>query len=374
MKLCLPDYDNCILGISHSILKHYHAEPNLKSLPILDKELAKNYKNVVFMIFDGMGVDMLKEHLSQFSFLRRHIKAKITSVFPPTTVAATSAYYSGLTPLEHGKIAWNCYFKEVDRVVEFFPQRDAYSGEKIDTTDLFAQLQYECMWDKIKKSADVETTALFPNKIQPKGTSSIKNTFKRVEKQCQKPQNQFILSYWTGPDHEAHHYGLYSKKVKNVLTEINAELKEFCGKMKDTLIIISADHGHIAISDVVYIDDIPEFIDCLKVPLALDDRVSAIYLKENKEEKFLKLFAEYLADDFMLMSKKEVKETHLFGYGTEHKRFEDFIGDYLIIAKSGKSLRQIYPAKEDANAQMVSSHSGLTVKEMIVPLIIASKK
>ena len=110
-KLLYPNYDHSILGIPNSLLNYYGAKAHHTSLPILDKLLKQNYKNVILIILDGMGMDMLQHNLSPLSFLRCHIKTKISSVFPSTTTVATTTYYSGLTPIEHGWLGWVPYFK-----------------------------------------------------------------------------------------------------------------------------------------------------------------------------------------------------------------------------------------------------------------------
>lgn len=64
MQIKYPDYDNSILSIAASVLKHYGAECSHSSLLLLDELLVKNYKNVVVMVFDGMGTAILSRHLS----------------------------------------------------------------------------------------------------------------------------------------------------------------------------------------------------------------------------------------------------------------------------------------------------------------------
>ncbi len=123
-KLSFPNYDHSILGIPNSLLNHYGAKAHHKTLPVLDNYLKKKYKNVILIILDGMGVDMLQHNLSNFSFLRRHVKTKLSSVFPSTTVAAFTAHCCGLSPIEHGRLGWAPYFKHLKRVVEIVPNTD----------------------------------------------------------------------------------------------------------------------------------------------------------------------------------------------------------------------------------------------------------
>jgi len=105
------DYNNSLLALIASVQKHYGVPTSHKTLKTLDDLLEKNYKNVVVMLFDGLGTAVLKKHLPEEAFLRRHLKETISSVFPPTTVAATVTLGSGLSPIEHGWLGWSLYFK-----------------------------------------------------------------------------------------------------------------------------------------------------------------------------------------------------------------------------------------------------------------------
>lgn len=53
-KIVMPDYNHCILNTITSILKYYNVETNHKSLEGLDKVLERKYRNVVFLILDGL--------------------------------------------------------------------------------------------------------------------------------------------------------------------------------------------------------------------------------------------------------------------------------------------------------------------------------
>lgn len=101
-NICFPNYDRSILSISSSILKNYDVKSNYKSLSELDNILSKKYKNVIFLILDCLGTDIIEKNLDENSLLRKNIVTSVTSVYPPTTAAATTAFHSGLSPLENG--------------------------------------------------------------------------------------------------------------------------------------------------------------------------------------------------------------------------------------------------------------------------------
>ena len=126
-NIFFPDYKNSILALSNSLLKKYGVKTKHPSLKSLDQKI-KPYKNVILMIFDGLGMNILNQHLKENDFLRKHLFQELSSVYPPTTVAATTSIHSGLAPIEHGWIGWMQYFKEYDRVIELFRNTDAYAG------------------------------------------------------------------------------------------------------------------------------------------------------------------------------------------------------------------------------------------------------
>ena len=255
LKQMYPDYQHCIVGIPNTLLHYYGAKAKPNRLPRLEQALARRPKNVVLIIIDGMGIDMMQHQLNPFSFLRRHIKDKITSVFPSTTVAATTSYYSGLTPIEHAWLGWAPYFPEVGRPVEMYTNKDYYTGEPIDK-NFAATLPWRHIFDQIKEAnANIQTTGVFPGSFTPGGVADFPEACERIIRQSKCPGEQFILAYWGEPDHTSHDFGPYSKEVKTVLTDINRQIQKMCSNLTDTLVIVSADHGHIENKHEVAIND-----------------------------------------------------------------------------------------------------------------------
>ncbi len=365
-----PDYDRSILSLSNSLLKHYGVKTKYKTLPKLDKALSKNYKNVVFMIFDGMGVDLLKKTLFPTSFLRQFMCQEISSVFPSTTAAATTTFYSGLPPVSHGWLAWACYFKEYDKVIELFLDTDHYTKEKLEIPPVSQDiLHFEHIFEKIKRQTKrkVSVSEVAPI-FKSNGVDSLDALCQHVEEITKREGRQFILTYWSEPDYESHSSSPYAPQVKTIVKEINKKVKTLTQHLEDTIIIISSDHGHLPVKEAVYMDDIPQMADCLAHPLSMEERVCSVFLKKGKKDLFLKLFKQYLAKDFILMTKRDALGKGLFGCGKQHRKVNDFVGDFLVISKSYSSLRQ-----NRNGFQFKGAHAGLTRKEMKVPLIIVEK-
>ena len=117
------DYNKCLTNLASSISKYFGIEPFHNTLDSLDDALSSNPKNVVLILCDGMGYNILNRTLDKDSFLVSHIKEPISSVFPPTTTAATTSVMTGLNPNEHCWLGWEIYIKDVNNVVIMYQNK-----------------------------------------------------------------------------------------------------------------------------------------------------------------------------------------------------------------------------------------------------------
>ena len=120
----LPDYDHCLVNLSNSILKKFGAETTAKTLPLADRILAGAHRNVVLLLLDAMGTRILEKHLDPDGFFRSRLAGSFDSVYPPTTVAATTSVLSGLYPNEHGWLGWDMYYPQLNKNVTVFTNNE----------------------------------------------------------------------------------------------------------------------------------------------------------------------------------------------------------------------------------------------------------
>jgi len=378
-KITFPDYSNNIIGIPNSILGFYKAKTYHQGLAQLDLALSGSYKNVVFMIYDGMGISMMQDNLPKDSFLFKNISTEITSVFPPTTVAACTSYYSGQSPFEHGWLGWALYFKDYDKQIEVFTDREYFTREpvgKVGIANTF--MPFESIYTKIHRSTNgkTKTYSLYPEHIARPSSpetvlsySTFEDMLTKTAELCKKRGNKFILAYNPQPDSISHKTGCKSQETKTILSDMNRLTETFCNGLKDTLVIISADHGHIDIYKDVFLNEIPELDACLLRPPSIEPRAASIFIKPGMDDLFAKLFDKYLGEDFLLFSKQRVLDMGLFGTGEGHIVFNSFVGDFIAAAIGNTLLRYSIPDGQEP-VKFMSHHAGLTADEMYVPLII----
>lgn len=368
-----PDYDKSILSVTSSILKRFGIQSEYASLKEIDKYMEKEYKNIVFVILDCMGMNILKNNLDENSFFRKNIKAVVNSVFPSTTIAATTAFHSGLSPLESGWIGWMPYFKEYNEIIEIFTSKTFYTSKKLDIPSIGDTiLKYETIYSKIcNKNPNIKYHKVFPA-FDKNGVKNIREFCDSIDKACQsKNKINLISAYWDEPDYTIHRRGTNSKETKKVLEDLNENLENLAKHLNDTLMIISADHGAIDVEEV-YINEIKELDDCLEMPPSIETRFVTFFVKEMKKDYFKEKFKEIFKDDFLLYTKKDFLESGLLGKGKMHYKIDEFIGDFVAISISKKSIR--YTVNGKKFKRLIADHAGLTKEEMEVPVIIFERK
>lgn len=366
-----PDYDNSILTIPSSVLKHYGASYRHAGHSLLDEILSKNHKNVVVMLFDGLGTAILAKHLPENSFLRRNQKTTLTSVFPATTAAATVSLETGLSPIEHGWLGWSLYFSEINANVNVFP--NTLSGNSsIQAADYQVAeryLPFQTIFEKISIATNgtVLCEGVSPFSAQPCHSSAeICNAVKTI---CSGEGKKFVYSYWFQPDDHMHDYGTEHELIHNEIQTINNEVESMCSELSDTLVIITADHGMID-TNWRYLANYPDIQKYLLRMPSIEARAISFFIKNGDQEAFEDAFQKAFGDCYLLLSKEEVLKRNLFGSGIPHPRSDGFIGDYMAIATSDTSLEINVSKKSNL---FKAAHAGLTEEEMIVPLILIDK-
>ena len=382
-NIILPNYERSILCTISSILKYYNVETKHKASEKIDNLLnEKEYKNVVFLILDGLGEHLLNK-VSPEGILNKNKIECVTSVYPSTTTAALTTYYSGCPPYETGWIAWSQYFKEYGRALDMFSHNESYMGEplKEPLIDVYKTVvNYETIFDKIEKaSPDVKVYEVEPEYAETRAKRTIKadnidELIIKINNLCKGEDKKFILGYSDNPDGLLHKYGTSSEEVKTFIKETEEKIEKMVEKFeKDTILIISADHGHKNVDKVYTLLDYPEIQECLIMPPSLESRILTFWVKEEMKEFFVERFNKVFKNEFWLMTKDEfLNKYHFLGYGNKHYKIDDFIGNYVALSVAGSIIR-IETFLAEGKPIKKSTHCGLTKEEMEVPVIVIKK-
>lgn len=360
------DYDDCILNYLSAIRSYfkidYYSKPNQEFLDFLNKH---QFKQIIYILIDGMGSRLIERYLNDNDFLKKHLLKKTTTIFPPTTTAATTAILNGKSPNQTLWLGWSQYLKQVDDTIVPFLAKSYYDDREYEakifnkyypTNDIIAQLnEHNIKAKKIMPSFDPEY-----------GLSDFSNFYDEIIKASKEKKERFIYAY--NPDYDTlmHKYGPSSKEAIELLKKINDDLERVANETtKDTLLIISADHGQVDVRNIdISKEEYTKYY--LRKP-CLEPRALNFFIKKEHLEDFRKAFLKKHEADVILLSKKEILDSKLFGYGTNHPDLEEMLGDFLAIAKTDANFITD-PKFLDLNFK--GSHAGCHPDELFIPLIL----
>ncbi len=360
------NYNECLTNLACSIRKYFGLDYKHNTLDYIDKIIDEyKPKNIVTILCDGMGSNIMDRMLDKDSFLVRNRLKAITTVFPATTVAATTSMLTGLNPVETGMLGWDMYYKDIDKTITVFlnSQKEDTEHKPLDEAKEYndKHMIRKSISNEINEKGLHKGYTLFPFGINP--YANIDDLYNKIETLCNEDGKKYIYAYDDNPDHTMHEIGCDKPEIKEIIEDRNKRIESLSQKLNDTIIFVVADHGHHNVKNL-FIKDYPDIEECLLRNTSLEPRAINFFIKPEKREVFVKLFNKYFSDDFELYEMDDVIKSKLFGDGEENEIFRDALGDYLAIGKTDKTL--IY----DGSEALLSQHAGYTDDEILVPLTV----
>ena len=361
------NYNECLTNLACSIQKYFELNTKHNSIECIDDLLnEKQPKNVVVMLFDGMGSRILDRTLEKNSFFLKHKVKEITTVFPATTTAATTSIRTGLNPVEHGWLGWNMYIAPINETITLF--KNSEKGKEVISNNFLKvkeKLVQRTITDEINENTQYNAIELFSfgqNKY-----NNLEEMLEIIKEECNKEGKRYIYAYDTEPDYTMHDVGPDDAEVKKLIKIRNDKVEQLCEELNDSIIIIIADHGHKKVEHI-YLKNYPKIMEMLGRTTSLEQRAVSFKIKKEYKEQFIKEFNKNFDNDFKLYSQSEIIKSHLFGYGDENELFRDAIGDFIAIAENSNKC-----IITDGDAVLKSQHAGYSDDEIYVPLIVIDK-
>lgn len=364
----LVNYDDGIVQMINAVRSYLnisvHHSPNKQVNDWLNEQA---FDQVVVLLIDGMGSWQIDAWCDKQGFLNKHRIANISTVYPPTTSAATTSLITGKMPCETGWLGWQQYFDEIDEHLVMFLNQCYYKKTPYDIQDYtWSHVPVHNMVDECQASG-ISSCEIFPA-FREGGVHSFQELCQRIVYESTSNEHRYVYAYWDGYDDLMHRMGASApesiqelRHIDQLLADTMAELNEHTG------LIIVADHGHIDVESK-YMCDYPELMECFRILPSFEPRTLNFYIKDGYHTIFKERFDAIFSSEFTLLSKEEVLQSNLFGSGEHHPRFQAFLGDYLAIAM--KHTQIVY----DHSYQLKGNHAGMTNEELLIPLILYSKK
>lgn len=362
----IPDYEKGILSTISAI----RAYVGLETYQKIDEELSiwlheHSFQQVVVMLIDGMGAYQIDKYCKENGFFKTYQRKIVDTVYPPTTVAATTAILNGKQPCVNAWLGWQQYFLECDENIVMFFDENFYTEQKKEKGYVQKMLPVINMIDECIQKG-IPASSIYPA-WRENGAKDFQELCDKVIEKS-KGNDRLVYAYWDQYDSTMHKYGASHKKSVEMLRNFDDILQHTMKELPETTgVVIIADHGHIDVRND-FLNRYPDLVDCFEHMPALEPRTIAFYIKEDKKDIFKKLFLSYFGNDFKLFTKQEIIDMKLFGNDLPHPKFEAFLGDFIACAISDLNLEY-----DDCNI-ILGSHAGATKEEIQIPVILYEGK
>jgi predicted AlkP superfamily pyrophosphatase or phosphodiesterase len=411
-----PDFaGRGLANVAPSVLRLLAPSAAPLDLPPLDRcvlpeSLTRGIKSVVLLVADGLGHLQLQREIAAGNapnlgeLIARAAAdtsetvsyAPLTSVFPTTTVAALGSINSGVAPSWHGLLSYTLFLPEFDMLAEMI--RWGPLNRRMSFTDPeFGGAPETFFWaetiySRLQAGGVKRTLAVNPNhfagtaltRMLSQGathrgyvsTSSIEPIVSGLL--AETDETTYIYAYWPTVDTIAHIVGPLTREHGAEVAGLDFQigrLIEHLPHRGDTLVLLTADHGHVDTAPEYSVDlgEHPDLLAMLRVLPAGERRAVYLYPKPGMTEQVIGYVRERMRDVAAPMLRDEAVKLGLFGPGPLSEQAAGRIGEVLLFPRGNLQLVPPVEWADGTSPPKVPAfrglHGGLTPDEALVPFL-----
>lgn len=387
----LPDYDKLNTKNISSMIGSVFSINSLRKAMVPEGYLddCSGIEKVLLIILDGLGFNRLLTYLGNhegaFSEIaQKGILKPLTTTFPSTTATVLTSIFTGVSPAEHNIVGYQMFSKDYGLVFNTLDMKPVFGySSHVDLVDIFSKKVKP--WLPVLEEYDVMPLVITKAGIVGSGLSRIihrnqtiisyqlqSDMFVQCKNALELPNRSLIVMYYAGIDTLEHRYGPYSEEVTFEMHALESNFKNFIDSLlaetkKNTMLILTSDHGVAETSKFHFIKDFPEINNRLMLPPVGDSRATFLFSKPDQKEGLSAAFKNSIPD-MKLFSSDELIQKGAFGQATNMHPLKENVGDFAALSTDHSALQ--YPFYEDDRYhQQLGAHGGMTAEEMIVPFL-----
>ncbi len=403
-----PLYDSYCFSNMPSTIEFLLTGKGQSTLPLdVFGNIPTRYDKVIFFFIDAFGWRFFEHYAERYEFLKailaQGVVSKATSQFPSTTAAHVTCIHTGFNVGQSGVYEWTYYEPLVDDLIsplifsyansdknkrdtikqsliptqEFFPKQTFY--KTLQTQGIASHvLQYQGYTPSTYSDIVFRGASIHPyQSIQ----EALVYLSELVALKTAAPTYYFL--YFDRIDVACHHYGPFSKEfeaaVDTFFTMMNELFyKNIQGKLNNTLLIMTADHGQIEVSPKTtcylnkQITGVERYLKTNAKGRILAPAGSArdmfLYVKEEYIDEAIADLRQHLAGRAEVYPTQEFLAQHFFGQQEPSPVFLARLGNVVILPYKNESVW--WYEEGGQNMHFLGHHGGLTREEMEIPLLL----
>jgi hypothetical protein len=396
-----PDYaGGSILNIPSTVCRLLGV-PELRGGVLAPEILAPleegGFRRVLLILMDALSLHQLQRWMASDiapiwnTLLSNGVLAPVTSIVPSTTSAALLSLWTGLSTCQHGVTGYEMLMKEYGMVVNMISHAPASfrgengslsqagfkPGEYLQVNTLGSHLAahgvraYAAQPDNILRSG---LSQMFYKDVTVHGFNTAADLWVNMRHllEAHPGERLYAYVYWSELDHLSH---LYAPDDERPAADFQAFSEAFerlflqrlsPEARRDTLVILTADHGQIPTRKNPRYDlaQHPRLAQWLHILPTGENRLAYLYLRSGQNEDVSAYIEQTWPDQFALFDPAQAVKAGLFGPGEPHPHLLDRLGDMIMAARNHAYLRW-----SDKENRLLGRHGGLSPDEMLVPFL-----
>lgn len=332
------------------------------------------------LLIDGLGAELLDTYADEAPVLAGLRCATLQVGFPSTTAAGLAAVGTGCRSGEHGMVGYSFRVPQAG-VLNALTWREHPWGR-----DLRADVrpeQAQPLATTFERSASTGmavsvisgaefhhsglTRAVFRG-ARYVGVQALGDLAARIRSVL--VDGGFCYGYHREVDLLGHLYGPGSAAWRMQLRQVDRLVESIIEAMPPgSLLAVVADHGMVAVDDVVDIDECESLTDGVQA-VGGEPRARHVYVADGAAPAVAEAWRETLAERAWVATREDAIAAGWFGERVaDHVRPR--IGDIVAAARGGAAM--VRRRAEPVESSLIGHHGSLTSAEQFVPLLLCSR-
>jgi hypothetical protein len=342
-------------------------------------------EHLAFVLADGLGTPFIEDELGPKSWLAQHLVQPIRSVYPSTTSAAITSLATGCWPGTHSVAGWWNYLPQLAEPVVILPFLRLSDGARLDTfteltvaeaiplPPLMQRMTRDVALFQPRAIVDSAYSTYLGGDAERIPYGNLSEAVSGIARRIHGAARP-TYTYWYVPnvDHQAHEHGCRSPQVRTALLELDSAVASLAKQLEgsSSRIVLTADHGHVDAGTKIPLAADDPLCDHLRSAPSGDMRISFFHVSSGRTEAFEDEFHSRFGEHLVLITTDQLDELRLLGPDPLSEETRRRVGDYTAIALDASIFRYTGGFDEDRFMQQHSHHSGLSAREMTVPMVV----
>ena len=337
-------------------------------------------RRVAVLLIDGMGAELLRGRTDVAPFLAGLPDRSMTAGFPSTTAASLGSLGTGLPPGEHGIVGYLLAIPDHQRLLNPLKWRLMGEGPRVDLLKELVPEQFQPTATAFERAAaaGVTVTQVAPMYQAGSGLTraalrggdfrpnfSVGDLVDGIVTALTAGDRTLVYAYHGDLDMTGHVRGPDSESWSLELGQIDLAVRTLAERLpRDAALIVTADHGMVAVREPVDFDRTPQLRAGVR-SLGGEPRARHVYAERGSADDVVAAWRETLGDDFTVSGRADAIAAGWFGPVVAPAVF-DRIGDAVVTANGARAV--IRSGGEPLQSRLLGHHGSLTAAEMLVPL------